>query len=139
MNRLVLQFTAQLHLNRYSENSIQNHRLDLVKFKGWLKEADMGDLAALQKITPDHIRRYQGFLAGSLKQRSINRHLSSLRLFFGFMEESGLLAMNPMDTVVFPKTTCPPFRPSAPMAWVSLRVNSRRCRARRPGVRWSVS
>ena len=92
MNRLVLQFTAQLHLNRYSENSIQNHRLDLVKFKGWLEEADMGDLAALQKITPDHIRRYQAFLAGSLKQRSINRHLSSLRLFFGFLEESGLIS-----------------------------------------------
>jgi integrase/recombinase XerD len=104
MNRLVLQFTAQLHLNRYSENSIQNHRLDLMKFKGWLEEADMGDLAALQKITPDHIRRYQAYLAGSLKQRSINRHLSSLRLFFGFMEDSGLNAVNPMDTVVFPKT-----------------------------------
>ena len=108
MNRLVLQFTAQLHLNGYSENSIQNQRLDVVKFKGWLEDADMGDLASVQKITPDHIRQYQAYLAGSLKQRSINRHLSSLRLFFGFMEESGLIAINPMDRVVFPKTILTP-------------------------------
>lgn len=108
MNRLVLQFTAQLHLNGYSENSIQNQRLDIVKFKGWLEDADMGDLASVQKITPDNIRQYQTYLAGSLKQRSINRHLSSLRLFFGFMEESGLIAINPMDRVVFPKTILTP-------------------------------
>lgn len=104
MNRLVLQFTAQLHLSNYSENSIQNHRLDILKFKSWLEDGELADLATMQKITTERIREYQGFLAGSLKQRSIGRHLSSLRLFFGFLENAGLNATNPMDTVAFPKT-----------------------------------
>ena len=36
MNRLILQFAADLHLQRYAENSVQNHRLDLLRFQEWL-------------------------------------------------------------------------------------------------------
>jgi integrase/recombinase XerD len=104
MNRLILQFTAHLHLNNYAQNSIQNHRLDLQKFRDWLDEQNEASLAGLQGLGDEDIRTYQTFLAARLKQRSINRHLSSLRLFFGFLEEAGLLEANPMDGVVFSKT-----------------------------------
>lgn len=103
MNRLVLQFTAHLHLKNYSENSVQSHRLDLIKFKGWLEEREQAEPERLPELTGEHIREYQAFLAKSLKQRSINRHLSSLRLFFGFLEEAGMISANPMDGVVFQK------------------------------------
>ena len=104
MNRLVLQFTAQLHLKRYSENSIQNHRLDLLRYKSWLEEQELATLPKIQALTSNDILAYQGFLARRLKTTSINRHLSSLRLFFRFLEDSGLIGNNPMDQVVFPKT-----------------------------------
>lgn len=107
MNRLVLQFTAHLHLKSYSSNSIQNHRLDLLRFKGWLEENDRATLPAVQRLTKGDIEQYQSSLAGALKQRSINRHLSSLKLFFRFLEEGGLLPDNPMDSFVFPKTFQP--------------------------------
>ena len=103
MNRLVLQFTAQLHLKQYSENSIQNHRLDLLRFKSWLEEKEMATLPKIQQITGKEIMEYQGVLSKRLKPRSINRHLSSLRLFFRFLEETGQIVNNPMDNVVFPK------------------------------------
>ncbi|MCZ6626698.1 MAG: tyrosine-type recombinase/integrase [SAR324 cluster bacterium] len=103
MNRLILQFTAHLHLKEYSQNSIQNHRLDLLKFKGWLEERDAAEPDQLGKISAAGIREYQGFMAETLKQRSINRHLSSLRLFFGFLEEAGLVSGNPLDGFVFQK------------------------------------
>lgn len=103
MNRLVLQFTAELHLKRYSENSIQNHRLDLLRFKSWLEENDLSTLPRIQSLTGREIMAYQGFLAKRLKPRSINRHLSSLRLFFRFLEGTGQIGNNPMEHVVFPK------------------------------------
>lgn len=109
MNRLVLQFTANLHLKKYSDSSIQNHRLDLLRFKTWLEEQEMASLPKLQSLNGSTILGYQEFLARRLKPRSISRHLSSLRLFFRFLEENGLIAENPMDKVVFPKpVTRPP-------------------------------
>ena len=104
MNRLVLQFTAQLQLDSYSANSIQNHRLDLIRFKGWLEEQDLGDGAKIGTVTREHIAAYQQHLAKRLKPRSINRHLSSLKLFFRFVERGGLIGANPMDGIVFPRT-----------------------------------
>ena len=104
MNRLVLQFTAQLHLKNYSPSSIQNHRLDLLRFKSWLEEQELATLPKIQTIDADVILAYQAHLAKRLKPRSINRHLSSLRLFFRFLEDSSLIRINPMEHVVFPKT-----------------------------------
>ena len=104
MERLILQFAAYLHVRQYSPNSIQNHRLDMLRFQDWLAREGETDLARLQQITPRNIMDYQMFLAKRLKQRSINRHLSSLKLFFKFLEEeSGLKNGNPMDLVSFPK------------------------------------
>ena len=107
MNRLVLQFTAQLHLKDYSPSSIQNHRLDLLRFKTWLEEQELASLPKIQTLDAERIVAYQAHLAKRLKPRSINRHLSSLRLFFRFLEEAGLIRINPMDHVVFPKTVPP--------------------------------
>ncbi|MCH9046939.1 MAG: site-specific integrase, partial [SAR324 cluster bacterium] len=75
MNRLVLQFTAQLHLKNYSQSSVQNHRLDLMQFKSWLEEQDLATLPKIQNLDSDSILAYQVHLAKRLKPRSINRHL----------------------------------------------------------------
>ncbi len=103
MNRLILQFTAQLHLDGYSDNSIQNHRLDLLRLQSWLAERGRADERQVAKLTREDIAAYQEFLGRRLRQRSINRHLSSLRLFFRFLQGSGVVAANPLDQVVFPK------------------------------------
>lgn len=101
MNRLVLQFTATLHLQRYSSNSVQNHRLDILKFVDWLGQRAGFSEADLNALGPVAIREYQKFLAERLKERSINRHLSSLRLFFRFLLDSGLVQTNPMDQISY--------------------------------------
>ena len=103
MNRLALQFAAELHLKQYSQNSIQNHRLDLLRFKEWLDARDQGQLEGLRRLAPADLKEYQAHLAARLKPRSIARHLSTLKLFFRHLETSGLLPVNPMDQVVFPK------------------------------------
>jgi len=104
MNRLLLQFTAQLHIDRYAENSIQNHRLDLQQFQGWLEAGgELCKLERLRALTRRDVLDYQGHLSQRLTQRSINRHLSSLRLFFRFLQENGLLDDSPLEGLVFPK------------------------------------
>ena len=104
MNRLILQFTAQLHIDRYAENSVQNHRLDLQQFQAWLeRDGTIATLDDLKAVGRDGILHYQGQLAQRLKQRSVNRHLSSLRLFFRFLQTQGLIEFSPLDGLVFPK------------------------------------
>lgn len=103
MNRLVLQFSAHLLVKQYSQNSIQNHRLDILRFQDWLDERQRANLPGLQKMVRDTILEYQNSLTQRLKPRSVNRHLSSLKLFFKFLEESGLIGDNPMDNLAYPK------------------------------------
>ena len=103
MNRLILQFSAELHLQRYAENSIQNHRLDVLRFQEWLDRRGQGSESALAELTPADLREYQEHLARRLKPRSVARHLSSLRLFFRFLEQVRLIASNPLDSVLFPR------------------------------------
>jgi integrase/recombinase XerD len=103
MNRLILQFAADLHLRRYAENSVQNHRLDLLRFQEWLDARGEAGESHLAKITGREIADYQARLSQRLSPRSVNRHLSSLRLFFRFLERSGLCAENPLDHAAFPK------------------------------------
>lgn len=103
MKRLLLQFTAHLHLQSYSQNSIQNHRLDVLRFLDWLEEEGRGDTDGLRALSRDDILTYQQLLGRRLKPRSVNRHLSSLKLLFRFLEDAGLIGNNPMDNITFPK------------------------------------
>ena len=103
MNRLILQFAADLHLRRYAENSVQNHRLDLLRFQEWLDARGEASESHLAAITAREIAEYQALLSQRLSPRSVNRHLSSLRLFFRFLERSGLSTANPLDHAAFPK------------------------------------
>jgi len=103
MKRLLLQFTAHLHLQSYSQNSVQNHRLDVLRFLDWLEEEGHGDADGLRALSRDDILAYQQLLSRRLKPRSVNRHLSSLKLLFRFLEDSGLIGTNPMDNITFPK------------------------------------
>jgi integrase/recombinase XerD len=103
MDRLVLQFAAHLHLHRYSENSIQNHRLDLLRFQEWLAERGAASLPGVQALGREQLEAYQAVLALRLKPRSVARHLTTLRLFWGFLEQSGLVHGNPLELVAYPR------------------------------------
>jgi integrase/recombinase XerD len=103
MNRLVLQFTAHLHLNRYSQSSIQDHRLDVLRFKDWLEQRGVERVEQLAGLTREDLLAYREHLAQRLKPRSIQRHLSTLRLLFRFLREARLVGANPMDAVRTPR------------------------------------
>ncbi|MBF0288194.1 MAG: tyrosine-type recombinase/integrase [SAR324 cluster bacterium] len=103
MDHVFLQFIEYLQTKKYSLNSIQNHRLDLLRFKKWLEGDDDFSLPHLQKLTSEHIQAYAQVLEESVKPRTVARHLSSLRLFFDYLEQQGLISMSPLDLIKFPE------------------------------------
>lgn len=103
MHQLIAQFLEYLQTKKYSNNSIVSHRLDLLRFAEWL-EAD-GEIThhQLMKIELATIDAYADALAKSVKPRTVARHLSTLRLFFDFLEEQGVVRTSPMVLVQFPE------------------------------------
>lgn len=120
MESLIAQFIEYLQFKKYSANSIQNHRLDVLRFQEWLEGHGKSTLYRLKKLTPDDIQAYQEFLEQGVKPRTAARHLSSLRLFFSYLDQQGLVEVNPLDLVKFPQIECAPPEILAPEDIVAL-------------------
>ena len=120
MDPLIAQFIEYLQTKKYSLNSIQNHRLDLLRFKEWLEIQEGSTLNRLQKLTAEEIQSYADFLQHSLKPRTVARHLSSLKLFFFLLEQQGLLEISPLDLVKFPQINYVPPEMLSPEEVVAL-------------------
>ncbi len=103
MEQLIAQFLEYLQTKKYSTNSVQSHRLDLLRFKEWLEVEGEATLFQLQELTTRDIQAYSDFLQESVKPRTAARHLSSLRLFFYYLGTQGLIKKDPLDLIRFPE------------------------------------
>ena len=82
----------------YSGHTILNYRLDLENFIKFL------DSTPIDKVDYLTLRKYLACLKDKkLINRSINRKLSALRSFFGFLTREGLLKTNPTLSISSPK------------------------------------
>lgn len=81
-----------------AENSLQAYRRDLTNFSSFL------DGLSFQAVTLDILRSYLDDLrAKKLSNRSIARQVTTLRGFFGFLNEEGELTNNPAELLTAPK------------------------------------
>jgi len=79
-------------------NSLEAYRRDLATLLSWLGST------TLQSVTLDTLRGYLDHLrAAGLSNRSIARHVTTLRGFFGFLLEEGVLSTNPSELLNAPK------------------------------------
>lgn len=82
----------------YSQHTILNYKLDLRDFKKFC-----GD-TSLEKIDYLLLRKYLAVLKERhLGNRSVGRHLSSLRSFFRFLSREGLIKTNPILMLSSPR------------------------------------
>lgn len=83
-------------------NSLQAYRRDLMQFVAYLKKLPAAALPAA--VTIETLRAYldQARAAG-LSNRSIARHVTTLRGFFGFLSEDAGLKVNPAELLAAPK------------------------------------
>ena len=79
-------------------NSLDAYRRDLAQLEDYLKQL------TLQAVTVDTLRGYLDNLRSrGLSNRSITRHVTTLRGFFGFLVEEGELTADPTELLAAPK------------------------------------
>ena len=85
-------------IKRYSEFTVENYERDLKSFKKYLD--DDGELSYLT-IDKYQIRDYISLKLqnNSLKQKSLNRHLSALRGFYSFLVDNKQIEANPFTLI----------------------------------------
>ena len=120
MDPLIAQFIEYLQTKKYSVNSVQNHRLDLLRFQQWLEGKGEVTIYRLRKLTLAEIQAYADILEQTVKPRTVARHLSSLRLFFYHLEQQGLIELNPLDLIQFPEIDYAPPEMLSPEETVAL-------------------
>ena len=83
-------------------NSLEAYRRDLASLLAWLSV--MRDKTTLESVTLETLRSYLDYLrAAGLSNRSIARQVTTLRGFFGFLLEDGILKTNPSELLSAPK------------------------------------
>jgi integrase/recombinase XerD len=79
-------------------NSVASYRQDLINFGSFIKELVLID------VTLDTLRAYLDHLrASGLANRSIARHITALRGFFGYLIEENELPADPTELLTAPK------------------------------------
>ena len=85
-----------------SVNTLEAYRRDLAGLAQWLAERDAAT------VSLDDLRKYLDYLRGrKLSNRSIARQVTTLRGFFGFLQEEGKISANPAELLVAPKIGAP--------------------------------
>ncbi len=82
---------------KLGDASIDSYTQDLTHFKNFISK----DLLSVKE---SDIVKYIISLRESLNPKSINRHISSLKGFYKFMLEEGLIEINPLENVTAMKT-----------------------------------
>lgn len=83
-------------------NTIESYRRDLTCFGVFAKASPVGAISVSQlRSYLDHLR------ATRLSNRSIARHVTTLRGFFGFLVEEGAINSNPAELLIAPKMGAP--------------------------------
>lgn len=79
-------------------NTLESYRRDLGQLAGFLRERSS------ESVGIDTLRLYLDYLRRlGLSNRSIARHVTTIRGFFGFLVEEGEIAANPAELLMAPK------------------------------------
>jgi integrase/recombinase XerC len=102
MESLMNRFIEYLSTERnFSKHTIRNYKADIQQFLSYLENKGLSnDPAAVSHIMA---RSFLSFLHKRNKKSSISRKLASLRSFFKFLVETGVVRTNPMDVIFTPQ------------------------------------
>ena len=103
MKQLISDFIHYLKTEKYSNNSIENHQLDLFHFEQWLGQGQLVAKEKMVSIDKEKIEQYMLYLGEKCKARTVARNLSSLKLFFQYLVQIRTIERNPARKVKFPE------------------------------------
>lgn len=90
----------------YSENGKQIKYSNVAEF---LTQLESREITTIGKVVPATIKEHYEYLKnrphkklqGVLSLKTISHHMQSVRVFFAFLQESGIIIINPMSTLKF--------------------------------------
>ena len=102
MQELIDQYIEYLHsIRHYSRQTLRSYQRDLNRFRAWVETCDLDQWAHVQHAD---VRTYISELKlAGLASKSIQRHLSSIRSFYRFLQRHHGHEDNPADGVSSPK------------------------------------
>ncbi|MFQ5452243.1 MAG: site-specific integrase [Candidatus Paceibacterota bacterium] len=84
----------------YSPITVKNYLSDLTHFISWLSFQYQTTCSTTEHLTQESIQKYKFFMKKScLPRRSVNRRLSSVRVFCKFLALEGIMPSNPAKRV----------------------------------------
>lgn len=88
---------------RYSPHTVSAYRSDLDQFLSFIQDPDQ-PITHPQEVTHNQIRNWMVELMNQgLTATSVNRKVATLRKYFKFLVQEGVLAVNPTSKIVAPK------------------------------------
>ena len=83
---------------KLGNNTIDSYILDIIKFYEWNNNSDITYMSKKQ------ILEYISFLRSYLNEKSINRHISSLKGFYLYLVDNNIIRESPLEEVYSLKT-----------------------------------
>lgn len=116
---LVDKFIAYLKSQGKSEFTIVAYKKDLEQFVGYLTGKEKGDIREVKKDDIDGF--INKLLTENYTKKSASRKLNSIRTFFRYLKNEGVLEQNPSLDVTHPKYTQSPPRIFSKLEYRALR------------------
>lgn len=94
LNRRVEQFLHAKKIDGLAARTLKNYRYNLELFTGQVKKT-------VARITAEDIREYLAYLydVRGNKDSSVQTHINTLRSFFGWLRDEGIIKKNPMAKI----------------------------------------
>ena len=105
MREQVEQFLRSLQVDKgYSANTIAAYRNDLDQLAAFIERTTAGSVGSWAELDPQVIQEYGRYLkAQSYAASTVARKVASVKSFYSFMVDSGLLTVNPAAVLATPK------------------------------------
>ncbi len=101
MNEMLIEYEAYLRKKKMSENTRASYLRDTGAFFSYLNEGRAKSPLNVKKITIDaYVERLKEL---GRADSTISRTVASLRKFYGFLQQSGKIEKNPVNTIQVPR------------------------------------
>lgn len=117
--QLLEEFITQLKKEGRSQNTVTAYKKDIEQFFGFLTTIEKTDIREVKK---DDIEKFiQNLIEGNYTKKSASRKLNSIRTFFRFVKNLGIISQNPSLEVAHPKYAQTPPRIFSKLEYRALR------------------